>query len=144
MANAMSATGLDVFDRTLHKANDWLNDLMVVLPTNETHAAYRALRATLHALRDRMTVEEASQLGAQLPMLIRGFYYAGWNPTGKPLRVRHKEDFLACISRDFSSDSFDPEDLARGVFIVLTERITKGEIEDVKHVLPAKVRELWP
>jgi uncharacterized protein (DUF2267 family) len=29
----------------------------------------------LHALRDRLTVEEASDLAAQLPMLIRGLYY---------------------------------------------------------------------
>jgi len=30
------------------------------------------MRATLHALRDRLTVEEVAQLGAQLPMLVRG------------------------------------------------------------------------
>ena len=44
------------------------------------------MRATLHALRDRLTVEEAAQFAAQLPMLIRGFYYEGWNPTDKPVR----------------------------------------------------------
>ena len=30
--------------------------------------AYRVLRATLHALRDRLTVEEAAQLAAQTAM----------------------------------------------------------------------------
>jgi hypothetical protein len=63
------------------------------------------LRATLHALRDRLTVEEVAQLGAQLPMLIRGFYYEGWDPTGKPLRERHEEQFLVRISREFSDDA---------------------------------------
>jgi hypothetical protein len=29
--NAMSVTGLDVFDATLYKTNTWLNDLMRVL-----------------------------------------------------------------------------------------------------------------
>jgi hypothetical protein len=27
----MSVTGLDVFDRTVHKTNSWLNDLIEVL-----------------------------------------------------------------------------------------------------------------
>lgn len=46
---------------------------MEELDWQDRHAAYLALRATLHALRDRLTVEEVAELGAQLPMLIRGF-----------------------------------------------------------------------
>ncbi|TMB45162.1 MAG: DUF2267 domain-containing protein, partial [Deltaproteobacteria bacterium] len=91
----MSATGLEVFDTTLQKTNSWLKELMGILGSQDRHMAYLALRATLHALRDRLTVEEVAHLGAQLPMLIRGFYYEGWDPTGKPLRVRRKEEFLA-------------------------------------------------
>jgi uncharacterized protein (DUF2267 family) len=67
----MSATGLGVFDTTLSRTNAWLNDLMSVLGWQERQKAYLALRATLHALRDRLTVEEVAQFGAQLPMMIR-------------------------------------------------------------------------
>jgi uncharacterized protein (DUF2267 family) len=141
----MSATGLDVFDRTVHVTNNWLNDLMQALGWQDRHKAYAALRATLHALRDRLTVEEVAQLGAQLPMLIRGFYYEGWDPTGKPLRALHKEEFLAQIERQFRGDErIDPEKVARAVFAVLENRISEGEIEDVKQVLPAEIRDLWP
>jgi len=78
-------------------------------------------------------------------MLIRGFYYEGWDPTGKPLRVRHKEQFLARIEQEFRGDDhLDSERVARAVFTVLAKRVTEGEIEDVKHVLPAEIRELWP
>jgi uncharacterized protein (DUF2267 family) len=141
----MSATGLDVFDTTLHKTHIWLNDLMQVLGWADKHKAYLALRATLHALRDRLTVEEVAQLGAQLPMLIRGFYYEGWDPTGKPLRVRHKEQFLARIEQQFRGDDrIDPERAARAVFTVLAKRVSEGEIEDVKHILPDEIRDLWP
>jgi uncharacterized protein (DUF2267 family) len=141
----MSATALDVFDTTLHKTNIWLNDLMQVLGWPDRHKAYSALRATLHALRDRLTVEEVAQLGAQLPMLIRGFYYEGWDPTGKPVRVRQKEQFLARIEEQFRGDDrIDPEQVARVVFTVLAKRVSEGEIEDVKHVLPAEIRDLWP
>jgi uncharacterized protein (DUF2267 family) len=145
----MSATGLDVFDTTLQKTNSWLQDLMQALNWTDRHMAYSALRATLHALRDHLTVEEVAQLGAQLPMLIRGFYYEGWNPTGKPLRERHLEQFLAHIEQQFRDDDtvdilVESAQVAQAVFQVLSQRISAGEIEDVRHVLPAEIRSLWP
>src|ERR687892_857998 len=141
----MSATGLDVFDTTLQKTHIWLKDLMQVLGTEDRHKAYDALRATLHARRDRLTVEEVAQLGAQLPMLIRGFYYEGWDPTRKPVKLRDREEFLSLVEAEFrADDTLNPELIARAVFKVLTNRITAGEIEDVKHVLPAEIRSLWP
>ena len=141
----MSITGLEVFDTTVHKTNSWLKALMQELHREDRRKAYLALRATLHALRDRLTVEEVAQLGAQLPMLIRGFYYEGWDPTGKPLRIRDKEEFLGLVAEEFrTDDTLNPELIARAVFKVLANRITAGEIEDVKHVMPAAIRELWP
>jgi uncharacterized protein (DUF2267 family) len=82
----MSATGLSVFDTTLQKTNHWLKELMRLLDWNDRQKAYLALRATLHALRDRLPLEETAQLGAQLPMLVRGFYYEGWDPGDKPVQ----------------------------------------------------------
>jgi uncharacterized protein (DUF2267 family) len=141
----MSSTGLEVFDKTVQKTNSWLHDLTQVLQWSDKHKVYMALRTTLNALRDRLTVEEVAHLGAQLPMLIRGFYYEGWDPTDKPLKERHKEQFLARIEQAFKGDdSIDPEVVARGVFFVLAHRVTEGEIEDVTHVLPAEIRDLWP
>jgi uncharacterized protein (DUF2267 family) len=141
----MTITGLDVFDRTIHKTNSWLNELMEILGWHDKHKAYLALRVTLHALRDRLIIEEVAQLAAQLPMLVRGFYYEGWDPTGKPIKERRKESFLARIEGYFSDDeSVDPEQVARAVFAVLEHRVTEGEIEDLKHILPAELRELWP
>jgi uncharacterized protein (DUF2267 family) len=141
----MTPTGLEVFDRTVQKTNSWLHDLMQVLQWPDKHRVYLALRATLHALRDRLTVDEVAQLGAQLPMLIRGFYYEGWDPTDKPLRGRTKEQFLSRIEQQFKDhDSIDPGVVARAVFFVIEHRVSQGEIEDVKQVLPAEMRDLWP
>jgi len=141
----MSATSLDVFDTTLHKTNILLNDLMGALGTEDRHEAYTALRATLHALRDRLGVEEVAQLGAQLPLLIRGLYYEGWDPTAKPVRERHLEQFLDRISREIRGNHrLDPEQAARAVFIALAEHVSSGEIDDIKSALPAEIRRLWP
>src|SRR5207302_7966616 len=89
----MSVTGLDVFDRTVHTTNRWLQELTGLLDGGSRHDAYVTLRATLHALRDRLPIEETAELAAQLPMLVRGFYYEGWDPTGKPVRERSLEGF---------------------------------------------------
>jgi uncharacterized protein (DUF2267 family) len=140
----MTTTGLDTFDSTLQKTNLWLNDVASRLSLDNRHQAYLVLRAVLHALRDRLTVEEAAQLGAQLPMLVRGFYYEGWTPTGKPLKW-HMPQFLTAICDSYAlCGELDPERVARAVFKVLATRVSEGEIDDVKHVLPKELRGLWP
>lgn len=140
----MSMTGLEVFDTTVQKTNLWLKDIMQELGWEDRHKAYMALRTTLHALRDRLTLEETAQFGAQLPMLIRGLYYEGWTPTRRPHKVRHKAEFLAPI-RDYFKDDWqvEPEEIARAVLKVLAAHISAGEIEDVKHLLPQELKELW-
>ncbi len=141
----MSTSEIEIFSKTLQKTHTWLKDLMEELDWEDEHKAYLALRAVLHALRDRLTVEEAAHLAAQLPMLVRGFYYEGWDPTGKPLKERHQEEFLGHIKGYFKYDErVVPEKVVRAVFKVLSKHISEGEIDDVKHTLPAELRALWP
>lgn len=138
----MSDTTLPVFQHTLALTNEWLDDVGAALETDDQHHAYQAIRATLHALRDRVSPEEAAQLGAQLPLLLRGIYYEGWHPAHKPLKERHVEQFLAHIHIDVPNG--DAETIARAVFGVLCARVSAGEVEDLVNMLPAGVRELWP
>ena len=136
----------DIFSNTIQKTDVWLKDLMSELDwENRPHKTYMALRTVLHALRDRLPVEEAVQLGAQLPMLIRGFYYEGWNLKDKPHKERRKEDFLDHVKKAFQNDvTVHPQRVCQAVFRVLAKRTSKGEIEDVKHVLPKTLHALWP
>ena len=62
-------------------------------------------------------------------MLIRGFYYEAWDPTAKPLKLRHKEEFLERIAQYFvkAGEPVDPEPVARAVFNVVAQRISDGE-----------------
>lgn len=138
-------TGLDAFDSTIHKTNTWINEILAQLNSTDRHFAYHALRAVLQVLRDRLTVEEAVQLGAQLPMLIRGVYYEGWSPTGKPLKW-NKQEFLQCIRDSFRNSTMvhDPETMVRAVFAIVARHVSEGEVRNVKGILPKTLRELWP
>jgi uncharacterized protein (DUF2267 family) len=141
----MTMTGLDSFDAAVNTANIWLHDVMEEMKWTDRHKAYYALRAVLHTLRDRLPVNEAVDLGAQLPMLIRGFYYEGWHPANKPLKERSRDEFLAHIGDAFLFDvEADAVAITKAVLRVLASRVTLGEIEDVRHVLPKHIRELWP
>jgi uncharacterized protein (DUF2267 family) len=141
----MSVTGLDVFDSTLNVTHIWLNEIMEERGIADKHAAYLALRATLQALRDRLNVDEAAQLGAQLPMLVRGFYYEGWNPSKTPTKERHIEQFLAHVERNFGgTTNLKAEDAARAVFALLDRKVSAGEIDDIVAALPEELLELWP
>lgn len=138
----MSDTALNIFDGTLQKTHLWLREIRDELGYGDEHLAYNALRAALHALRDRLTLDEAVQLGAQLPLLVRGIYYDGWTPRGKPEKM-HVELFLERIREGFrGEDAPDPQKIARAVFKVLSRRVSEGEVREVVDVLPKDLRQL--
>lgn len=140
----MSVTGLGAVDTTVEKTNTWLNEIQQRLGWTDRQRAYQALRAVLHALRDRLTVEEAADFAAQLPLLVRGIFYEGWHPAGKPLKERKKEEFLNHVAQAFPNDlELDFDEVTRAVFQVIARHVTSGEIHDVKRLLPKDIRELW-
>jgi uncharacterized protein (DUF2267 family) len=66
----------------LQQTNVWLKKMMAEHHLETRHDAYSALRAVRHAMRDRLTPEQAVHFGAQLPILVRGVYYEGWRIAG--------------------------------------------------------------
>jgi uncharacterized protein (DUF2267 family) len=81
----MTTTGFDAFDKTIHKTNTLLKQIETELGwENQRNMSYAVLRAVLHALRDRLTVQEAADLAAQFPLLVQGIFYDGWNPAIVP------------------------------------------------------------
>jgi uncharacterized protein (DUF2267 family) len=140
----MSTTGLEVFDETVQQTNIWLKEVMEELGPDRQRAC-RATRAVLHPLRDRLVVDEAAHLGAQLPMLMRGIYYEGWKPSAVPTRERSKDEFFQTISNELQDvRPINAQTAAEAVFRTLSRHVTEGEIEDVKAVLPADIRKVWP
>ena len=141
----MSATGLEVFDRTIQVTNIWLDDIMRETRWTDRQRAYHALRAVLHTLRDRLPVSESARLAAQLPMLVRGIFFEGWRPGHVPVAEYSRDEFLMHITDAFLfvMDA-DSREIATAVLRVLARHISPGEAEKIRAALPEGCRELWP
>ena len=140
----MALTGLSVFDKTVHETNGWIASLADRLGID--HAlAFKALRATLHALRDQLPPDTAAHLGDQLPMLLRGAYYEGWHPSVTPARLRHKEALLRRIGTELPADiDLALDAVVEAVFGVIWEKVEPGEVAKLARMTPEELRDLWP
>jgi uncharacterized protein (DUF2267 family) len=140
----MSMTGLPVFDTTVQKTMQWLHDIDDELGWDTRHKAYQALRGVLHVLRDHLPPNETAHFGSQLPMLVRGIFFEGWHPAGKPIKDHSAEKFLVDVASFFPKDAdINPENVVRAVFSVMAEHMPGGEIEGIIRVLPKHLREFW-
>ena len=78
------STGIDAFDSTIQITNNWLHDLKERLAWQDSQKTYHAMRAVLHALRDRLPVENAASFSSQLPCWCAGFTMKATIPAANP------------------------------------------------------------
>ncbi len=141
----MSDNSLAVVDHTVQQTNIWLKKLVEEHHLQSRQQAYSALRAVLHALRDRLTSEQAVHLGAQLPLLIRGIYYEGWRVNHKPLSIKQVDEFAQHVAKELPpSFPRDAVGITEAVFDLLANELDAGEIHKVVGELPVPLRSLWP
>jgi uncharacterized protein (DUF2267 family) len=142
----MSETSFSRFKTTEDKTNRILKEIEQSYgwPKERREQSYAALRAVLHALRDRLPVNEAAQLGAQLPMLVRGIYYTGWDPAHVPVKM-NRDEFMQRVRESFVYEiDSDTEQLVNVVLQALRHYITDGEWDDVKSVIPKELANALP
>jgi uncharacterized protein (DUF2267 family) len=142
----MSATGLEVFDKSLQTTHIWLQELMqdeAIGPDRQV--AWHVLGAVLRAVRDRVPVELASHFGAQLPLLVRGAFYDQFRPSETPSRLRSLDEFLAGIGEELATiRPVNVHKATRAVFHILSRHMNRGQVEKVRNALPEEVRNIWP
>ena len=139
----MSTSGLDVFDRTLETTHIWLNEICKDLGPDK-QVAWKVLSTVLHKLRDRLTVNLAAHLGAQLPLMVRGVYYDQFEPGHMPSEHRSREDFIDEVADGLSDTRpVDAEEAVRSVLRLLSRHISEGQINKVRDALPKTLRRLW-
>jgi uncharacterized protein (DUF2267 family) len=132
----------DAIERSVQKTTAWLRDLAAELGTDEA-TAWRVLRAYLQILRDRLTIDEAAQLAAQLPNLLRGVFYEGFDPGHQPERIRDRDVFLARLAERAQLPGPDAAaPAAAAATRVLRRHISAGELDDVMSQLPPEIRKV--
>lgn len=142
----MADSNVTALNQAVQDTQAWLKALAQSAAFGDEEQAYTALRAVLHSLRDRLTVEEAVHFSAQLPMLVRGFYFEGWRPAQAPNKEETPEEFFASVAESLRNASLQlsPEQSTRGVFAFLEQKIDSGQIRHVKSQLPKPIQQLWP
>lgn len=136
----MSATGLDVFDKTIQTTNIWLDEIMAEMGPDR-QIAWHILGAVLRTLRDRLPPDLAAHLGAQLPLLVRGVYYDQYVPSATPDKIRSLDEFLSKIKDQMEFiRPIDSADALRVVCRVLTRHVDDGQMAKVWEALPHEIR----
>jgi uncharacterized protein (DUF2267 family) len=140
----MSATGLNVFDKTLQTTHIWLDELMAEIGSDR-QAAWHVLGTVLRAVRDRIPLELAVHLGSQLPLLVRGLYYDQWHAPGRlDEKPRTLDAFLSPISEQLAQTRpINAHNATQAVFRILSRHVNPRQIEKVKHALPGEVQAIW-
>jgi uncharacterized protein (DUF2267 family) len=141
----MSGQDLETIDHTVQLTHEWINEMRERLDWPSSRDAMRLMRAVLRELRDRLPHAEVADLAAQMPLLIRGMYYEGWQPARTPIADRSAEAFEAAVARRLGNicGYRGREDIA-AVFATLANRMGEGELRQARRSLPRAVRDLWP
>lgn len=139
----MSTNGLEVFDKTIQTTHIWLNEITEVIGPDR-QLAWKVLSTVLHKLRDRLPVDVAAHLGAQLPLLIRGVYYDQFQPAKQPTACRDLDEFVGEVE-EWLSDvrPVNAADAVDAVFVTLSRHVPEGQLAIVRNALPATIRDRW-
>lgn len=131
-------------DKSTQKTKEWLHNIQDELGWEDENMVYLATRSVLQTLRDRLPVEEAIEFADELPMVMKGMFYEGYSPSGKPDKIKNREEFFSRVQEKSSNQPIKSEDATKAVFHQLERKLGGGgEINQVKGNLPKDLQRLW-
>ena len=126
----------------MHIAQAWVNEVAKEFDTDDRGSfAYGVLRAWLHTLRDRLTVEAAAHFAAQLPDLIRGVFYAGWHPCAVPVKY-NAEAYTVRFAREANISLHDVGKAAAAITAALLHFLPPAQMGKALDQLPREIHVL--
>jgi uncharacterized protein (DUF2267 family) len=135
----MAPNELDTLDRAVQTARTWISTAARELGTDDQALAYRILRTWLHTLRDRLPVGAAADFAAQLPELLRGTFYEGWEPSNVPVKYG-PDEYLLRFAHQGRLRVDDVPAAAAATARALDEHLSPGQLDAALDRLPAALR----
>src|SRR4051794_32549950 len=139
----MSEQGLEIIETTVQKTHEWIARIAESMHM-EKRDAWKSLRAVLQTLRDRLLADLAVHFGAQLPMLVRGLYYEGWEPSKMPVKMSREEFLTVVQSRIIAGRVIDPVETVQNALAIVADHIGSGEMHKAMDALPRDMQSLFP
>ena len=137
----MSEQGLPIIDRTVHETNRWLNEIMRDAAIDDKSLALQGFRAVMVTLRDTMPVDLATNLGDQLPVLVRGLYYENYVPSKTPHLERTTDAWAASVAESGDNIQVDQAmTLSRAVYALLRRELDANIVDKVSDAIPQDLR----
>ena len=139
------------FENYAMKGNEFINLLAKNLGNaDDRDRAARVLRAVFRTMRNHLSLEESSDLLAQLPMALKSVYVDGWKMTQPHRRVRTMKEFSGEVLkaygqsawRDFSNLE-EVEASVRAVIETMAYYVSANEMEQAFATLPKNMRDLF-
>jgi len=132
------------FEKFCNEAQAWAHEIAEGIRAPErTDWALSVLRAVMHTLRDRTMQQEVFHLSAQLPVLIRGIYFEGYDPKNKPVKM-NADEFISTVKKRMSPGvDVPPGEAIRAVMAVLYHKVSRGELEDIRGSMPKDIQKMW-
>ncbi|GAA2759107.1 DUF2267 domain-containing protein [Actinopolymorpha rutila] len=127
--------------RAENTTHAWLHTVAQELGSDDPEFTFRAVRTWLHCVRDRLTVESAAHLAAQLPELLRGVFYDGWSPSRVPTKADAEE-----TAERFAHEAMIPlgevHNVAAAVSVAMRGQFSPGQLDTTFANLPIRLRAL--
>lgn len=140
------------FNKFAQEGNTFINELAEKLnqPDNKGQVSI-LVRAVLHVLRERITIQQSFNLMAQLPMFLKGIYVEQWKYREQPMKIKTMREFCEAVEQEqahLGEREFDWQISTNEIVKIVLETIgnryvSAGEIADIADELPAELKQIF-
>jgi uncharacterized protein (DUF2267 family) len=139
-------TGIRSLDSSLQTTLEWISEIQDELGWTDKEKVYKATKAVLQAMRDRLPIEEVIHVTAELPLVMKGMMFDGYDYSGKPMKIKTIEEFFSHIQEKYGAgqgEGVNADEACRGVMNIVSEKLGEGEMAKINANLPEHLRPLF-
>ena len=139
------------FDKFISEHNEFISSLSHELNNHDNEKkVIHVLKAVLHTLRDRLTMQQSFHVLAQLPAILKLYYIEGWKYHEKPIKFDSIEAFSEAVKeeqyrlgeRDFNWEKSTAE-IVNIVLASLKKYLAEGTVQNIFAELPPSLHSLF-